>query len=139
MTRREERRDDLGERENKAKNQVSEPKRLSSLLFFGSSSVFPLPLPLPKKALSSPYTKGEEEGEREMPVPPKTPRTPMTPNSQAMTNNVLLDGSLSERRKSKIPIELWVRGIALLGVLLVAVLLVMHGSKSVVKRRRDKD
>lgn len=64
-----------------------------------------------------------------MPVPPKTPRSPMTPNSQAMTNNVLLDGSLSERRKSKIPIELWVRGIALLGVLLVAVLLVMHGSR----------
>ena len=54
----------------------------------------------------------------------------MTPNSQAMTNNVLLDGSLSERRKSKIPIELWVRGIALLGVLLVAVLLVMHGSRN---------
>ena len=65
-----------------------------------------------------------------MPVPPKTPRSPMTPNSQAMTNNVLLDGSLSERRKSKIPIELWVRGIALLGVLLIAVLLVMHGSRN---------
>ena len=65
-----------------------------------------------------------------MPVPPKTPRSPMTPNSQAMTNNVLLDGSLSERRKSKIPIELWVRGTALLGVLLIAVLLVMHGSRN---------
>ena len=61
MTRREERRDDLGERENKAKNQVSEPKRLSSLLFSAPPQFSP-PSPLPKKALSSPYTKGEEEG-----------------------------------------------------------------------------
>jgi len=67
-----------------------------------------------------------------MPAPPKTPRSPMTPNtSQAMkTNNVLLDGSLSSGRKSKIPIELWLRGIALLGVLLLAVLVVMHGSRN---------
>ena len=65
MTRREERRDDLGERENKAKNQVSEPllALLPSFVLF--SSVFSLPLPLPKKkALSSLYTKGRKR-ERE--------------------------------------------------------------------------
>ena len=66
----------------------------------------------------------------EMPPPPKTPRSPMTPNSQAMTNNVLLDGSISSRKTGKIPIELWVRGVVLLGVLLIAVLLVMHGSRN---------
>ena len=58
---------DLGERENKAKNQVSEPllALLPSFVLF--SSVFSLPLPLPKKkkALSSLYrTKGRKR-ERE--------------------------------------------------------------------------
>ena len=66
----------------------------------------------------------------EIPPPPKTPRSLMTPNSQAMTNNVLLDGSISSRKTGKIPIELWVRGVVLLGVLLIAVLLVMHGSRN---------
>ena len=103
---------------------------LSSLLLFFFPQFFPSLSPSPEEGSFFSVYYGEEEGEREMPVPPKTPRSPMTPNSQAMTNNVLLDGSLSERRKSKIPIELWVRGIALLGVLLIAVLLVMHGSRN---------
>ena len=58
-------RDDLSERENKAKNQVSEPllALLPSFVLF--SSVFSLPLPLPKKkALSSLHTKGRKR-ERE--------------------------------------------------------------------------
>ena len=55
----------IWERENKAKNQVSEPllALLPSFVLF--SSVFPLPLPLPKtKALSSLHTKGRKR-ERE--------------------------------------------------------------------------
>lgn len=55
----------IWERENKAKNQVSEPllALLPSFVLF--SSVFSLPLPLPKKkALSSLYTKGRKR-ERE--------------------------------------------------------------------------
>ena len=49
MTRREERRDDLGERENKAKNQVSEPllALLPSFVLF--SSVFFPPSPPPQE------------------------------------------------------------------------------------------
>ncbi len=55
----------IWERENKAKNQVSEPllALLPSFVLF--SSVFSLPLPLPKKkALSSLHTKGRKR-ERE--------------------------------------------------------------------------
>ena len=73
-----------------------------------------------------------------MPVPPKTPRSPMTPNSQAMTNNVLLDGSLSERRKSKNPNRI-VGERHRVTRRPLSRRLISHArvEKSVVKRRRD--
>ena len=55
----------IRERENKAKNQVSEPllALLPSFVLF--SSVFSLPLPLPKKALSSLLIRKGRKRERE--------------------------------------------------------------------------
>ena len=54
--------DDLGEREKKAKNQVSEPKRLSSLLFSETSSVFPSLSPSPRRRLFLLFLGERESG-----------------------------------------------------------------------------
>ena len=74
----------------------------------------------------------------EMPPPPKTPRSPMTPNSQAMTNNVLLDGSISSRKTGKIPNQIMGAGCRVTRRPLDSRLIGdARIKKLVVKRRRD--